>query len=120
MNAINIDQKLGSFNDHFNPRIVAELNGQFVKLAKFKGEFVWHFHENEDELFMVLKGKFNMEFREKIVEVKEGEIIIVPKGVEHRPVAAEEVHVMLFEPVTTVNTGNITESKLTKRELDRI
>lgn len=104
---INIDDKLARIDDHWNPRIVAELNGQQVKLAKFRGLFVWHVHETEDELFLVLKGSFVMEFRDSIVTVRENEILVVPHGVEHRPVAEEEVYVMLFEPATTLNTGNI-------------
>ena len=103
---VNIAQKLSLFNDYWNPRIVGELNGQHVKLVKFQGEFVWHKHDNEDELFYVLKGEFKMEFRDKTVEVKENEFIIVPKGIEHRPVAKNEVAVMLFEPNTTLNTGD--------------
>jgi len=116
---VNIEQKLSLFSDYWNPRIVGELNGQHVKLVKFKGEFVWHKHDNEDELFYVVKGTFNMEFRDKTVEVNEHEFLIVPRGVEHRPIAAEEVSVMLFEPATTLNTGNA-ESELTKEVLDRI
>lgn len=106
MNTVNIVEKLALFTDHWNPRIVGELNGQHVKLAKFQGEFVWHSHEIEDELFLVLKGSFVMEYRDRSTEIHEGEFIIVPHGVEHRPVAAEEVHVLLFEPAGTLNTGN--------------
>lgn len=101
------------------PRIAGELNGQQVKLVKFKGEFVWHKHDNEDEMFYVLRGKFNMEFRDKTVTLHENEFLIVPKGVEHRPVAADEVSVMLFEPAATLNTGN-TEGNLTKHTLEKI
>lgn len=119
MEKINITNKLLLFNDHWNPRIISELNGQHVKLAKFQGEFVWHKHDNEDELFYVLKGKFNMEFRDKIIEINENEMIVVPKGVEHRPVAENEVSIMLFEPASTVNTGNIKSDK-TKNELEWI
>ena len=119
MKAININEKLNKFSDYFNPRIIAELNGQQIKLGKFKGEFVWHSHENEDELFYVIKGSFFMDFRDKSVEIKEGEMLVVPKGVEHRPRAPEEVHVMLFEPASTLNTGNV-ENEMTKRKLDRI
>lgn len=119
MDKINIAEKLSSFSDHWNPRIVAELNGQQVKLAKFKGEFVWHKHDNEDEMFLVLKGSFTMELRDRIIELKENEMIVIPKGVEHRPVAAEEVSVMLFEPATTVNTGD-TKSHYTRDNLERI
>ncbi|MBO9684920.1 MAG: cupin domain-containing protein, partial [Flavisolibacter sp.] len=99
--------------------IIGELNGQQVKLAKFKGEFVFHEHDNEDELFMVIKGKFRMEYRDKTVEVNEGEMLIVPRGVEHKPVAVEEVWVLLFEPASTLNTGNIINEK-TKTELEKI
>ena len=119
MEKINITEKLSLFTDHWNPRIIAELNGQQVKLAKFKGEFTWHKHDNEDELFYVLKGKFKMEFRDKTIEVNEHEIIVVPKGVEHRPVANEEVSVMLFEPASTLNTGD-TITERTRSTLDKI
>jgi mannose-6-phosphate isomerase-like protein (cupin superfamily) len=119
MNAINIFDKLSLFNDHWHPRIVGELNGQHVKLVKFQGEFVWHKHDNEDELFYVVKGKFNMEYRDKTIEINENEFIIVPKGVEHRPVAEHEVSVMLFEPASTLNTGD-TEGELTRRDLSKI
>lgn len=113
MNKINIPEKLSLFHDHWNPRIVAELNGQHIKLVKFQGEFVWHKHDNEDEMFLVLKGQFKMEFRDKTVEIKENEFLIVPRGVEHKPIAETEVSVMLFEPNTTLNTGN-TKGELTK------
>ena len=113
MNKINLQEKLSLFHDHWNPRIVAELNGQHIKLVKFQGEFVWHKHDNEDEMFLVLKGQFKMEFRDKTVEIKENEFLIVPRGVEHRPIAETEVSVMLFEPNTTLNTGN-TKGELTK------
>lgn len=119
MEVIKISEKLSKFTDYFNPRIIAELNGQHVKLGKFKGEFVWHSHENEDELFLVVKGSFIMDFRDKSVEVKENEIIVVPKGVEHRPRADEEVHVLLFEPSGTLNTGNV-ENEMTREKLERI
>ncbi len=116
---VNIEQKLSLFQDHWNPRIVGELNGQHVKLAKFQGEFIWHSHEHEDELFLVLHGEFTMEFRDKNVLLKEGEFLIVPKGVEHRPVAKNEVSIMLFEPATTLNTGEH-QNNLTKNKLDTI
>ena len=119
MEKVNLAEKFSAFNDHYNPRIAGELNGQQIKLVKFKGEFTWHQHENEDELFYVVKGSFDMHFRDKIVTVNEGEFIIVPHGVEHKPVAKKEVEVMLFEPATTLNTGNV-ENQFTKRELDRI
>jgi len=115
----NIKEKLSSFSEYWNPKIVGELNGQHVKLAKFQGEFVWHKHDNEDELFYVLKGEFKMEFRDKTIELKENEFLIVPKGIEHRPVAENEVSVMLFEPGSTINTGD-NPGKLTTEKLDKI
>jgi mannose-6-phosphate isomerase-like protein (cupin superfamily) len=117
MDKINLQEKLASFSDHWSPRIIAELNGQHVKLAKFQGAFVWHQHENEDELFLVVKGRFRMELREGDVWLEEGEIFVVPRGVEHRPVAEEEVQVLLFEPASTLNTGNV-ESERTRRQLE--
>jgi mannose-6-phosphate isomerase-like protein (cupin superfamily) len=116
---INIAEKLSHFNDYFHPRIAGELNGQLVKLVKFKGEFVWHHHDNEDELFYVVKGSFDMHMRDKIITVNEGEFIIMPRGVEHKPVANEEVEIMLFEPATTVNTGNV-ENELTWKDLQKL
>jgi mannose-6-phosphate isomerase-like protein (cupin superfamily) len=119
MEKVNIKQKLSLFSDHWNPRILGELNGQHVKAVKLKGEFVWHHHDHEDELFLVTKGTLKMEFRDKTVEIKEGEFIIVPRLVEHRPVADEEVHLLLFEPVSTLNTGNV-ENEKTRKNLERI
>ena len=119
MEKINVAEKLSLFNDYFNPRIAGELNGQQVKLVKFQGEFVWHKHDNEDEMFYVIKGKFTMHFRDKAVEINENEFLIVPKGVEHKPVAEHEVSIMLFEPATTLNTGDA-ESNLTKHHLEKI
>jgi mannose-6-phosphate isomerase-like protein (cupin superfamily) len=119
MEKVNIRQKLSQFHDHWSPKIVGELNSQQVKLVKFLGEFVWHHHENEDELFLVVRGRFRMDFRDRQVWLEEGELLIVPRGVEHRPVAPEEVHVLLFEPASTQNTGNVTD-ELTVREPDRI
>src|SRR5262245_31380807 len=101
MEKVNLDAKLALFNEHWNPKIVGELNGQMVKLVKFIGPFVWHHHDHEDELFLVAKGRFRMEFRDRHVWLEEGEFLIVPRGVEHRPVADEEAHVLLFEPATT-------------------
>jgi mannose-6-phosphate isomerase-like protein (cupin superfamily) len=119
MEKVNVAQKLGMFSDHWNPRVIAALNGQHVKLVKFAGPFTWHKHDTEDELFLVVKGRFRMEFRDRSVDLAEGELIVVPHGVEHRPVADEEVCVMLFEPDTTVNTGDATDPR--KREtLERI
>ena len=106
MDKINLAEKLGKFSAHWSPKIIAELNGQHVKLVKFAGPFVWHQHEHEDELFLVLRGNFRMEFRDRTVELVEGDMLVVPRGVEHRPVSAEEVTVMLFEPASTVNTGS--------------
>jgi mannose-6-phosphate isomerase-like protein (cupin superfamily) len=119
MDKVNIDEKLSLFSEYWDPKIVGELNGQYVKLVKFKGEFVWHKHDNEDEMFYVLKGKFNMEYRDKTIEIKENEFVIIPKGVEHRPVAPEEVSVMLFEPKTILNTGD-TRNEFTKERIQKI
>ena len=119
MNKVNVEQKLSLFADYWNPRVVGELNGQHVKLVKFKGEFVWHKHDNEDEMFFVVKGQFKMEMRERTIVLKENEFLIVPKGVEHRPVAEQEVSVMLFEPATTLNTGD-TENELTRHILEKL
>ncbi len=111
MTKVNLAQKLGLFQEHWSPKVVGDLNGQQVKLVKFQGEFVWHSHANEDEMFLVLKGGFRMDYREGGVETSlqlgEGEFVIVPRGVEHRPVAEEEAQVMLFEPASTLNTGNV-------------
>ena len=119
MEVINIKNTFSKFSDYFNPRIIGELNGQHVKVTKLKGEFTWHSHENEDELFLVIKGELKIEFRDKTVEIKEGEFIIVPKGIEHKPIADEEVHVLLFEPATTLNTGNV-ENNFTKTVLEKL
>lgn len=119
MEKVNLREKLALFADHWNPRIVGELNGQHVKLAKFQGEFVWHAHAGEDEMFLVLAGSFRMEFRDRVVELSEGEFLIVPRGVEHRPVAAEEVSVLLFEPAQILHTGGV-ESELTVTEWERL
>jgi mannose-6-phosphate isomerase-like protein (cupin superfamily) len=104
---INLTQKLSLFQDHWNPRIVAELNDSYVKLAKLKGEFIWHHHENEDELFFIIKGRLLIRLRERDLWLNEGEFVVIPRGVEHMPVAAEEVQVMLLEPKSTSNTGNV-------------
>jgi mannose-6-phosphate isomerase-like protein (cupin superfamily) len=116
---INLEEKLSRINEHWQPKIAAELNGQYVKLVKFKDEFVWHHHDNEDELFLVVKGRFRIEFRDGVVELEAGEMIVVPRGVEHRPVADEEAHVMLFEPASTLNTGNVANER-TVRRLGRV
>ena len=118
MNKVNLSEKLSLIDDHWNPRIIGELNGQYLKLVKFKGPFTWHHHETEDEMFLVVKGRFRMEFREngsdrtaagkqRDVWIEAGEFIIVPRGIEHRPVADEEAEVLLFEPASTLNTGNV-------------
>lgn len=119
MEKVNLAKKFSRFEDHWSPKIVGELNGQHVKLVKLQGEFVWHMHEAEDELFFVTKGTLKMELRDRTILIEENEFLIVPKGVEHRPVAESEVWVMLFEPASTLNTGDAT-SELTKKELDWI
>lgn len=119
MNVINLEEKYNLFDDHWNPKIVGDLNGQEIKLAKLKGEFVWHSHKDEDELFFIVKGKLKIQFRDKILEITEGEMLIVPKGIEHKPIAEEEVLVMLFEPKGTKHTGD-TKHKLTVEKFERI
>ena len=119
MNKINVNDKFNLFNEHWQPKVIAELNGQAVKLAKVKGEFIWHHHDNEDELFFVVKGQLTMKFRDKDVSLTAGEMIVVPKGVEHMPVADDEVWLMLFEPKQTLNTGNV-ENERTVEEPERI
>lgn len=116
---VNLLQKFSLFNDYWSPKIIGELNGQQVKLVKFKDEFVWHHHEYEDEMFYVVKGSFEMHYRERVDVINEGEFTIVPRLTEHKPVAPEEVWVMLFEPASTLNTGN-TENELTKKELHQL
>ena len=111
MEKVNLADKLSLIYDYWNPRIAGELNGQQVKLVKFKGPFEWHHHENEDELFYVVKGSFDMEFRDKTITISEGELVIVPTITQHRPNAKEEVEVMLFEPASTLNTGNVITEK---------
>ena len=118
-NKVNLAEKLALFDDHWHPRIVGELNGQHVKLAKIQGAFDWHHHADEDELFLVIKGRMDLEMRDLIVTLEEGEFFIVPRGVEHRPVAKEECHILLFEPAGTRNTGTVTTAK-TRESLDRI
>ena len=111
MEKVNLAAKLGQFSDHWSPKIVAELNGQQVKLVKLMGEFIWHRHDHEDELFLVVRGRFRMEYRDRQVWLEEGEFLVVPRGVEHRPVADDEAHVLLFEPAGTVNTGNVRDDR---------
>ena len=124
MNKVNIAEKFQHIHEYWKPYIAAELNGQAVKLDKLKGEFIWHHHEHEDEMFLVVKGRFRMEYRDKDfrdrhVWLEEGEFIVVPRGVEHRPVAEEEAWIMLFEPASTLNTGNV-ENEMTLHELERV
>ena|SRR5688572_8337934 len=119
MTKVNISEKLSLFEDHWNPRIVGELNGQQVKLVKLKGEFIWHSHENEDELFYVISGQLKMELRDQSIFINPGEFLIVPRGVEHRPVADQEVSIMLFEPAATINTGK-EDSELRRENLETI
>ena len=104
---VNLAEKLASFSEHWVPKVVGELNGQYVKVVKFKGEYVWHRHADEDELFLVLRGRIRIELRDRTVTLEEGEFFIVPRGVEHKPVADDMAHVMLFEPAATWNTGNV-------------
>jgi len=118
MPKVNLAEKLAAFDDHWNPRIVGELNGQQVKLVKFLGPFTWHHHDAEDELFLVVRGRFRMEYRDGHEWIEQGEFLIVPRGVEHRLVADEEVEVLLFEPASTLNTGNV-RNELTREALER-
>lgn len=119
MEKVNLVQKFGLFDEVWSPKIVGELNGQYVKLAKLQGGFIWHCHEDEDELFLVVKGRLIMKLRDGDVELNEGEFLIVPRGVEHKPVALEEAHVLLFEPKETLNTGNV-QGVMTVADLDEI
>ena len=123
MHKVNLSEKLALFAEHWSPKIVAELNGQHLKLVKFQGEFVWHHHDAEDELFLVVRGSFRMDWRDgagdHAIDLHEGEFLVVPRGVEHRPAAGEEVHVLLFEPAGTLNTGNV-RSELTAERLDHL
>jgi mannose-6-phosphate isomerase-like protein (cupin superfamily) len=119
MDTVNLKNKFTQFSDYWNPRIIGEVNDCYLKAVKFKGDFVWHHHEKEDELFLVVKGTLRMKFRDHEAVVKEGEFVIVPRGVEHCPVADEEVHVVLIEPKSTLNTGNIVNER-TVAQLERI
>jgi mannose-6-phosphate isomerase-like protein (cupin superfamily) len=119
MSKVNIAGKFSKFDEHWSPHIAAELNGQYVKLVKVKGEFIFHHHEHEDEMFLVVKGRFRMDFHDRYEWIEEGEFIVVPRGVEHRPVAEEECWIVLFEPASTLNTGNV-ENEMTLHELERV
>lgn len=119
MEVINIADKFSLFQDHWSPKIIGELNGQDVKLAKVKGEFVWHDHKDEDELFFIIKGTLKLVFRDRIIELNPGEMLIIPRGVEHKPIAEEEVWLMLFEPTSTKHTGDVVDA-LTVSKFDRI
>jgi mannose-6-phosphate isomerase-like protein (cupin superfamily) len=119
LDKINLAEKFSRITEYWKPYIAGELNGQLVKLDKLKGEFVWHHHQNEDEMFLVVKGRFRIEFRDKTVWLEEGEFIVVPRGVEHKPVADEEAWILLFEPASTLNTGNV-DNQFTLRELEKV
>lgn len=119
MQKVNIHEKFALFNDYWSPKIIGDLNDSYIKLAKFKGEFVWHTHDNEDELFLVIKGNLLIKLRDQDINLKEGEFVIIPKGVEHLPIAKEEVHVILIEPKSTLNTGD-TKGDLTVENLERL
>jgi len=119
MSKVNLAEKFSLINEYWSPKIAGQLNGQYLKLAKFKGEFLWHKHENEDELFLVTKGKLTIQLRDGDVMLDEGELLIVPAGVEHRPVAEEEVHALMLEPISTLNTGNVMNDR-TLQELEWI
>ncbi len=112
---VSLAESFARFSDHWSPKVAAALNGQQVKLAKFLGPFVWHHHEHEDELFLVVRGSLRIEFRDQVVTLGEGELVVVPRGVEHRPVADEEAHVLLFEPASTLNTGNVRDERTVRR-----
>ncbi|MEK6303045.1 MAG: cupin domain-containing protein [Acidobacteriota bacterium] len=119
MEKVSLREKLSRFSDHWSPKIVGELNDSHVKLVKLKGEFVWHHHETEDELFLVVKGSLLIRLRDRDIKLEEGEFVIIPRGVEHLPIASEEAHVLLLEPKTTLNTGNVS-SERTVADLERI
>ena len=119
MEKVNLTEKFSKFSDYWSPKIAGELNDSYIKLVKLKGEFVWHHHEQEDELFLVVKGKLLIKLRDRDIELEEGEFVIIPRGVEHLPVAQEEVHVLLLEPKSTLNTGNI-ENERTVANPERI
>lgn len=114
MDAINIAQKFSLFNEHWSPKILAELNGQVIKIAKIKGEFVWHRHEAEDEFFLVIQGSMVIKMRDKDIQLNQGEFTVVPRGTEHKPVAEQEAHILMFEPASTINTGGV-RNELTRK-----
>jgi mannose-6-phosphate isomerase-like protein (cupin superfamily) len=120
MDKVNLAEKLALIHEHWRPKVVGELNGQEIKLVKFRGEFVWHHHEHEDELFLAVRGRFRVEFRDRVVALEPGELVIVPRGVEHRTVADEEAEVLLFEPAATRNTGNVVDKIFTAPTGDRV
>lgn len=120
MDKVNLAEKLALVDDHWNPRVVAELNGQHVKVVKLRGDFVWHAHAHEDELFWVVRGRLRLELRDRAFELGPGEFLVVPRGVEHRPVADEEVELVLFEPATTLNTGDAVGDRRTRTQLERL
>jgi mannose-6-phosphate isomerase-like protein (cupin superfamily) len=111
MDKVNLREKFALFEDHWSPKLVGELNGQHIKLVKLRGEFIWHKHDREDELFLVVRGRFRMDFLDRQVWLEEGEFLVVPRGVEHRPVADEEAQVLLFEPAATLNTGDVRDER---------
>lgn len=120
MEKVNLNEKFALINEHWRPKVVGELNDQEVKLVKFQGEFPWHHHETEDEMFLAIKGKFRIEFRDRTIELAPGEFVIVPCGVEHRTIAETEAEVLLFEPKNVLNTGNVTDEKYTAPVGDKI
>ena len=119
MEKVNLAEKLSLFSEHWSPKIVGEVNDCLVKLVKFQGEFVWHKHDNEDEMFLVVKGRIRIRFRDRDVDLEEGEFLVVPRGVEHMPVAEDEAHILLFEPSSVLNTGDV-QNERTLAQLDRI
>jgi mannose-6-phosphate isomerase-like protein (cupin superfamily) len=119
MKVINLKEKFNLFTEQWSPKIIGQLNGQDVKLAKLEGEFVWHDHANEDELFLIIKGSLKIEFRDKLITLNEGEMLIIPKGIEHKPIANDEVWVLLFEPSNIKHTGEV-QHELTKEKFDKI
>ena len=119
MRKVNLAEKFSLFDEHWSPKVIGELNGQQVKIAKIQGEFVWHHHEDEDELFMVIKGELTVKLPDEDVHLQEGEFLIVPRGIEHKPVAEREAHILMFEPTGTLNTGNV-QTERTVQEVERI